>query len=118
MVQSTAAKAAALVRRFVDSFTLKREREKLCAVVVVGRDGKVLAQDVLPSCSQRLVHIALVQAKEAARDLEVRCTDRIRGKGLVRGHFGGVVLPTGFYVGFYVRHMSADSAALALRQLA
>lgn len=118
MAKSTATKAAVLVRRFVDFFTFKGKREKLCAVVVVNREGKVLAQDFLSSCPQRLVRIALVQAKEAARNLEVRCADRAGGKGPIRGYFGGVVLPTGFYVGFYVRHMSADSAALALRQLA
>ena len=100
--------AISLVHHLVDSFIGRHEEENFCSLVIVGRDKKILAQTIAPDCSEHNAHIALVQAKAAVSGVEVLGTDRVNGKGQIRGHFGGVTLADkGFFVGFYIRHMTA-----------
>ena len=100
--------AVSLVHHLVDFFIGQHEEENFCAVVIVGRDEKILAQAVAPDCSEHNAHIALVQARAAVRGVDVLGIDRVNGKGQIRGHFGGATLvEKGFFVGFYIRHMTA-----------
>jgi hypothetical protein len=104
--------AISLVHRFVDYFISRHDDGKFCAVVVVGKDGKILASAGMSGCSDHLFHLAALQAKQAIKDIEVRYVDRMNGKGPIKGHFGSVSFAKkGLYVGFYVRRMNADDAA-------
>ena len=100
--------AISLVHHLVDYFIGQYEEKNFCSVVIVGRDEKILAQAIAPDCSEHNAHIALVQARTAVRGVDVSGVDRVNGKGQIRGHFGGVTLADkGFFVGFYIRHMTA-----------
>ncbi len=110
--------AISLVHYFVDHFIGKYDEEKFRAISVIGYDGKVLAQAAASGCSDHLLHIANVQAKQAIRGTEVRCVDRSNGNGPIKGHFGSVALKgKKMYVGFYVRNMTADDAAEIIQQV-
>jgi hypothetical protein len=85
---------------------------------VAGQNGRVLAQAAMPDCSEHISHIALIQAKEAAKGNEVRCVDGVKGSRFINGHFGSLIFPPkGFCIGFYVRHMSADQAASEIKNI-
>ena len=111
--------AISLVHRFVDHFIGHHDDDKFCAVAVVGRDGKVLASACMRGCPDNLLHLATTQARSAIKGLEVRCIDKMNGKGPIRGHFGSVaLLDRRLYVGFYVRLMTADVAAEIIKGIA
>ena len=110
--------AVSLSHRFVDHFIGRHNDEKFCAVSVVGRDGKILSQAAMSGCSDHLLHLATLQAKQAVNGVEVRCIDKMDGKGPIKGHFGSVAFAKkGLYVGFYVRRMNADDAADILNKI-